>query len=80
MTTSTNARAILTQRAADRAPRRYLDARATGRRLAWSREAAGVTQAELAAYVGTSQATICRVEQARVRERRRERRGRRRQA
>jgi DNA-binding XRE family transcriptional regulator len=53
---------IMTQRAADRAMRRYLDARVTGRRLAWAREAAHVSQVELAAYIGVSQTTVSRVE------------------
>ncbi len=53
---------ILTARAADIAQRRFLDARVTGRRLAWSREAAGIGQAELAAYIGVSSSTIRRVE------------------
>jgi transcriptional regulator with XRE-family HTH domain len=53
---------MMTAAAADKALRQYLDARTTGRRLAWAREATGISQAELAAYVGVSQATISRVE------------------
>ena len=56
---------IMTAVAADRALRNYLDARAVGRRLAWAREAAGVSQAELGAYVGLSQPTISNIEQGR---------------
>jgi DNA-binding XRE family transcriptional regulator len=61
-TLHSNTAPILAGRAADRALRLYLDARAAGRRLAWAREATGISQAELAAYVGVSQATISRVE------------------
>jgi DNA-binding XRE family transcriptional regulator len=53
---------ILTARAADRALRAHLNARAAGRRLAWMREQAGVSQRELAIYLGVSQSTIARVE------------------
>jgi DNA-binding XRE family transcriptional regulator len=67
MTTTNRSTAspILTARAADVALRRYLDARATGRRLAWAREATGISQAELGAYVGVSAATIYRIERGR---------------
>jgi transcriptional regulator with XRE-family HTH domain len=61
-TTTSRTPRILTARAVEVALRRYSEARATGRRVAWSREAAGVSQAELAAYVGVSAATIRRVE------------------
>ena len=63
MKTFTNGRGpILTARQADRALRAYLDARAAGRRLAWMREQAGVSQADLAVYLGVSPRTIARVE------------------
>ena len=61
-TPKTNSAPIMTAIAADRALRAYLDARTTGRRLAWAREASGVSQAELAAYLGTSQSTVARIE------------------
>lgn len=61
-TTTNSTPGILTARAADVALRRYLEARATGRRVAWSREAASVSRTELAAYIGVSAATIRRVE------------------
>ncbi len=53
---------IMAAREADAALERYLQSRAVGRRMRWMREAAGVTRAELAAYVGTSRRTIGRVE------------------
>lgn len=53
---------IGTAAAADQALRAYLDARTAGRRLAWAREASHVSQAELAAYVGVSPATVRRIE------------------
>jgi transcriptional regulator with XRE-family HTH domain len=59
---TTNAAPIMTARAADVALRRYLEARATGRRVAWSREAAGLSQREVGAFVGFSQRTVSRVE------------------
>jgi transcriptional regulator with XRE-family HTH domain len=62
MATTYNTAPIMTAVAADRAMRAYLDARTTGRRLAWAREASGISQAELGAYIGVSQATICRIE------------------
>ena len=61
-TTTINARPILTGRALGVAWSRYATAQTTGRRLAWCREAAGVSQGELAAYVGVSTRTIQRVE------------------
>ena len=63
MRTTPNQRSpILAERAATSALERYLEARATGRRLGWSREAAGVTQQELAGYLGVSATTIRRIE------------------
>ena len=53
---------ILAARAADVAMRRFLDARVVGRRLAWSREVAGISQAELAEFVGMSRRTLARIE------------------
>jgi DNA-binding XRE family transcriptional regulator len=53
---------ILTARAADRALRAHQDSRAAGLKLAWMREQAGVSQRELAAYIGTSRTTLRRVE------------------
>lgn len=53
---------ILARRALGVAWSRYAATRTAGRRLAWSREAAGISQQELAAYVGVSTRTIQRVE------------------
>jgi transcriptional regulator with XRE-family HTH domain len=61
-TLRTNRAPIMTAIAADRALRQYLDARTCGRRLAWAREATGISQAELAAYVGVSRGTISNIE------------------
>lgn len=60
--TPTTGTSIMTEIALDRAISRYAQARTTGRRLAWARQAAGVSQDELAAYVGMSRRTIGRVE------------------
>jgi transcriptional regulator with XRE-family HTH domain len=56
---------ILTERALDVALRRHLDARDTGRRVRSMREAANVSQSELAAYVGVSAGTIYNIEHGR---------------
>ena len=61
-TTTSSTPRILTARAVEVALRHHRDSRTTGRRVAWSREAAGISQAELAAYVGVSPTTIRRVE------------------
>jgi DNA-binding XRE family transcriptional regulator len=53
---------ILTAAAADAALRRYIDARATGHRLRWLRQAAGVTQTELGHALGLSRRTVERIE------------------
>lgn len=56
---------IMAARAADRALQQYLDARAVGRRIRSMREATGVSQDELAAYIGVSRATIQNIEHGR---------------
>ena len=61
-TNRTNGAPMMTAIAAERALRAYSEARTVGRRLAWAREAAGISQAELAAYVGVSQTTISLIE------------------
>jgi transcriptional regulator with XRE-family HTH domain len=53
---------IMTERAAERALRNLETARAAGRRVAWMREQAHVSQAELAAYIGVSSSTVARIE------------------
>jgi DNA-binding XRE family transcriptional regulator len=54
---------IMTQPAVSVSLRRYFEAQAVGERVAYLRESAGVTQRELAAYVGVSSATLHNIEQ-----------------
>jgi transcriptional regulator with XRE-family HTH domain len=61
MSNSTNT-TIMTERGVEVALARFINSCATGRRVRFMREAAHVSQAELAAYVGTSRRTIHRVE------------------
>jgi transcriptional regulator with XRE-family HTH domain len=53
---------ILTERAAEKALARHQDSCATGNRMYFMRRLAGVSQAELAAYVGVSRSTIQSIE------------------
>ena len=63
ITSSSNGRApIMTESVVARAMLRHEQARAAGLRLAWMRETAGVSRADLAAYVGVSPRTLGRVE------------------
>jgi transcriptional regulator with XRE-family HTH domain len=59
---STGTSPILTERAAERALLRHQDSIATGNRMFFMRRCAGVSQAELAAYLGVSRGTIQNVE------------------
>jgi transcriptional regulator with XRE-family HTH domain len=52
----------MTERAAKLALDRHHNAVATGRRVRWVRDAAGIPQLELATYVGCSPRTVGRVE------------------
>ena len=61
-TTTESLAPILTERAAARALERHLLSVATGERVRWMREQAGITQAELAAFAGMSETTLRRVE------------------
>jgi transcriptional regulator with XRE-family HTH domain len=56
---------IMTERAAEVALARHQDSCATGNRLYYMRQRAGVSQAELAAYVGVSRSTIQNIEHGR---------------
>jgi transcriptional regulator with XRE-family HTH domain len=60
-----NSTPVMVERAASRALNRHLQARVIGQRLSWSREAAGVSQRELADYLGCSRTTISFVESGR---------------
>ena len=59
---TSNAAPILTERAANQALQRHLLSVATGRRVRWMREQAGIAQDELATYAGMSATTLRRVE------------------
>ncbi len=57
-TNTVSARPILTRRDVSIAWARHAAAQTAGRRLAWCRQAAGVTQRELGGYLGVSAATV----------------------
>lgn len=55
---------MLTERAASKALARYAESIEQGRRLRWLREWAGLSQAEVAAYVGIGTTSYARVDVA----------------
>jgi ribosome-binding protein aMBF1 (putative translation factor) len=62
LTSYSNTSPMMTERAVDGAARRHDVAIATGRRVRWAREQAGISRAELARYADMSATTLARVE------------------